>query len=128
MIRCVRIWTEGEDSHFEDGHIDLDGGERGDVLSRKIAAASISFRETKAGGNFAYHDAPTRQLVITLAGMLDFQTHLGGHFIIKPGDILLAEDTTGRGHSWKLVDDEPWRRAYVIIGDDVDVPFIKQAV
>lgn len=125
MIRCIRIWTEEDgDSHFEEGVIDLPKGERGDVLCDKIAATSVSFRETQPGGTFAWHDAPTRQLVITLAGKLDFQTHLGEHFIINPGDILLAEDTTGRGHSWKLVDDEPWRRAYVIIGD-AEVSFKK---
>ena len=31
-------------------------------------------------------------------------------FHLRPGDILLAEDTTGTGHSWKLVDENPWRR------------------
>jgi hypothetical protein len=27
--------------------------------------------------------------------------------------VILAEDTTGGGHRWRLVDDEPWRRVYV---------------
>ena len=26
------------------------------------------------------------------------------------GDILLAEDTAGSGHRWKLVGEEPWRK------------------
>jgi hypothetical protein len=38
---------------------------------------------------------------------------------------LLAEDTTGTGHSWRLVDDQPWRRAYVILVSSVAVPFRK---
>ena len=126
MIRCVRIWTGPDgDSHFEEGSIDLSSGERGDVLSGKVAAASISFRETKSGGTFAWHDAPTRQLVLTLAGTLEFQTKGDRRFTIRPGDVLLAEDTTGTGHSWRLVDEQPWRRAYVIIGADTQVPFVK---
>ena len=126
MIRCVRIWTGDDgDSRFEEGTIDLPDGDRGDVLSGAIAARSVSFRETAAGGNYAWHDAPTRQLVVTLGGTLDFQTRGGGHFTIRPGDILLAEDTTGSGHSWKLVDGQPWRRAYVIVGADTPVPFTK---
>jgi len=44
--------------------------------------------------------------------------------MLHPGDILLAEDTAGTGHSWKLVDENPWRRAYVILGRGVDVAFI----
>ena len=125
MIRCVRIWT-GRDgnSSFEEGVIDMPKGERGDVLSGTFPVTSISFRETRAGGTFEWHDAPTRQFVITLSGTLDFQTRSGTHFILRPGDILLAEDTTGSGHSWKLIDDQPWRRAYVILSPSAQVPFV----
>ena len=106
MIRCVRIWT-GDDgnSAFEEGLIDLPKGERGDILSSTIPVASISFRETKSGGTFAPHDAPTRQFVITLSGTLEFKTAKQETFTIRPGDVLLAEDTTGSGHSWRLVDE-----------------------
>lgn len=126
MIRCVRIWT-GDDGNslFEEGTIDFSNGERGDFLSDKAVASSISFRETKSGGTFAPHDAPTRQFVVTLAGTLEFKTTKQETFTIHPGDILLAEDTTGSGHSWRLVDDNPWRRAYVILPPDVAVPFRK---
>ncbi len=89
------------------------------------SATSISFRETQAGGTYAPHDAPTRQFVITLSGTLEFKTAPGATFVINPGDILLAEDTTGSGHSWRLTDDNPWRRAYVILADGADVPFKK---
>jgi quercetin dioxygenase-like cupin family protein len=128
MIRCVRIWT-GDDGNslFEEGMIDLPKGERGDVLSDRFAASSISYRETKSGGTFAPHDAPTRQFVITLSGTLEFKTASGATFIINPGDILLAEDTTGSGHSWRLVDEQPWRRAYVIIAADLVIPFVRRA-
>ena len=125
MIRCIRLWTgEDRNSHFQEGVIDLPKGERGDILSGTVGAVSISFRETGAGGAFEWHDAPARQFVITLSGTLDFKTRKGEHFILHPGDILLAEDTAGTGHSWKLVDENPWRRAYVILGPSVEVPFV----
>ena len=128
VIRCVRIWT-GQDgnSYFEEGAIELTGGARSDLLSGKTSAVSVSFQETASGGTFAWHDAPARQFVITLSGTLDFQTRHGEHFMIRPGDILLAEDTTGSGHSWRLVDDEPWRRVYVILAPGVDVPFVAKS-
>jgi hypothetical protein len=124
MIRSVRIWT-GDDgnSHFEEGAIDLEPGQRGDLLSGKTAVKTISFQETASGGAFAWHEAPTVQLVITLSGTLDFQTRNGEHFLIRPGDILYAEDTTGSGHSWRLTDDQPWRRAYVVLEPGASVPF-----
>jgi hypothetical protein len=125
MIRCIRLWTGDDDnSHFEEGAIDLSKGERGDILSDKIGVVSISFRETRTGGAFEWHDAPARQFVVTLSGTLDFQTRTGEHFRLHPGDILLAEDTAGTGHSWKLVDENPWRRAYVILAQGAEVPFV----
>ena len=129
MIRCVRIWTaEDGNSSFEEGQIDLSGGARGDILSAVVSSSSISFRETKAGGAFEWHDAPVRQFVLTLSGTLEFKTRRGDRFMIHPGDVLLAEDTAGSGHSWRLVDDEPWRRAYVILAPGIKVPFTAAAV
>jgi quercetin dioxygenase-like cupin family protein len=120
------LWTgSDQNSHFEDGYIDLEAGTRGDQLSDKLAVATISFQETASGGSFAWHNAPTRQLVITLSGTLDFQTRNGEHFVLRSGDILLAEDTAGSGHTWKLTDDQPWRRAYVILDPGASVPFLK---
>ena len=124
MIRCVRIWT-GPDHHslFEEGTIALPAQARGDALSVSAGAASISFRETGAGGAFTPHQAPTRQYVLTLTGTLDFRTATGATFRIHPGDVLLAEDTTGSGHSWRLEGDQPWRRAYVVLADDARPQF-----
>jgi hypothetical protein len=124
MIRCVRLWTGSDgDSHFEEGIIDLKPGERGDFLSGRTATTTVSFQESASGGAFAWHNAPTVQLVITLCGTLEFQTRDGEHFFIHPGDILYAEDTAGSGHCWKLTDDQPWRRAYVVLEAGVPVPF-----
>jgi quercetin dioxygenase-like cupin family protein len=93
------------------------------LLSGRMATATISFEETASGGSFAWHTAPIRQLVITLSGTLDFQTREGEHFLIRPGDILFAEDTAGSGHSWRLTDAHPWRRAYVVLQPGTPVPF-----
>jgi quercetin dioxygenase-like cupin family protein len=125
MIRCVRLWTgDDQNSYFEEGVIELSPGQRGDLLSDKLAVATISFQETASGGAFAWHTAPVRQLVVTLSGTLDFQTREGEHFLLHPGNILLAEDTVGSGHSWKLTDDSSWRRAYVILQLGAAVPFL----
>ena len=124
MIRCAHLWTGNDQaSRFEEGVIELEPGQRGDLLSGKLAASTISFQETASGGAFAWHTAPARQLVITLSGTLDFQTRDGEHFLLRPGDILFAEDTAGSGHSWKLTDESSWRRAYVILQPATTVPF-----
>src|SRR5262249_22617077 len=49
--------------------------------------------------------------VITLSGTLEFTTRDGETFIMRPGDVLVAIDHVGTGHKWRLIDDQPWRRA-----------------
>ncbi|OAF19380.1 cupin domain-containing protein [Bradyrhizobium neotropicale] len=128
MIRCVRLWTgEDNNSHFEEGIIELEPGARGDALSSRVDVATVSFQETASGGAFSWHTAPVRQFVITLSGTLDFQTRDGEHFLLHPGDVLLAEDTAGSGHSWTLTDDASWRRAYVVLTPGAQVPFRTKA-
>ncbi len=128
MLPCIRLWT-GEDSqsHFEPGHIALDSGPHGDLASGKLAVTAVSFQETARGGTLDWHTAPVRQLVITLRGTLDFQTRSHQHFTLKPGVILLAEDTAGGGHSWQLIDAEPWRRVYVVLAHGAEVPFTAES-
>lgn len=124
MIRCVRLWT-GKDgnSAFEEGEVEGKPGANGDMLSDKTPTVSVAFQETKSGGSLAWHTAPTRQFVITLAGTLDFETRDGQHFIIHPGDVLLAEDTAGSGHHWSLLGEDPWRRIYVVLSPNAEVAF-----
>ncbi|MDB5406051.1 MAG: hypothetical protein JWL84_963 [Rhodospirillales bacterium] len=106
MIRCVPLWTrEDGNSHFDEGVIDLEPGQRGDVLSGRMATTTISFEETAPGGAFAWHTAPVRQLVITLSGTLDFQTREGKHFLIRPGEI--------RRYGWQRTQLEADRRPAV---------------
>lgn len=127
LIPCIRLWT-GKDlnSHFEEGAIELKAGVRGDFLSGEIPAIKTSFQETAASGSFAWHTAPVRQFVITLSGRLDFQTKEGLHFELSKDKILLAEDTTGSGHAWKLIGNEPWRRIYVVLAPGAKVPFVQK--
>ena len=128
-MRCIRLWTDSEGiSCFEEGSIVLKNGSPVNLLSEKFPTKSISFAETQAGQLLDWHNAPTKQFVITLRGTLDFWNKLDEHFVITPGDILLAEDVTGSGHSWKLIGDDPWWRVYVILETDGDLSFIKNII
>ena len=123
MIRCVKLWT-GPDrkSHFEEGVIELEPGARGDALSGKFAINSASFHETDKDPKLGWHPDADRQLVITLGGTLEFETP-DGRFTLGEGDILFTEDTSGAGHNWKMLGDQPWRRLYAVLDPDARVPF-----
>ncbi len=113
-IPLIRIYTgdDGE-SHFERGAVDLSHVEGVSRRSSSQTVTTVSFEETPAGSSLDWHRAPVRQYVITLSGTLEFQTRLGETFTLAPGTVLLAEDTTGGGHKWRLTDNQPWRRIYV---------------
>jgi hypothetical protein len=125
MIRCVRLWTGGDEaSHVQVGRLDMAPGRNDDLVSTTFAATEVTVEETAAGGTLAWHTAPVRQLVVTLAGTLQFITRDGEQFLLAPGDVLLAEDTTGSGHQWRLEGTDPWRRMYVRLGENAVVPFV----
>lgn len=62
--------------------------------------------------------------MITLTGTLEFTTRDGETFVVRPGDVLLSEDAVGTGHKWRLIDDQPWRRAYVVLKPGVKDSFV----
>ena len=115
-IRLVRLSTgpDGQ-SHFTDGTVAWTTQDAVNAISAREAVAAISFEETAAGSALDWHNAPCRQYVITLSGTLVFETRSGATLTIRPGDVLLAEDVTGGGHRWRLVDGAPWRRVYVTL-------------
>jgi quercetin dioxygenase-like cupin family protein len=119
------MWTGSDgNSVFEEGFIDMAEGERGDFVGKPIKAAQLSFRETRSGGSFAWHQDPVPRYVLTLAGTLEFETKSGATFTIRPGDVLLAQDNSGSGHKWRLIGDEPWRRAYVVYEQGAELRFV----
>ncbi|KXJ32036.1 MULTISPECIES: cupin domain-containing protein [Pseudomonas] len=124
-IRCVRLWTGNDgNSLFEEGQLELGEGLHGKASGLPIAVNELSFQETTAGGAFEWHQDPQPQFVITLSGTLEFEVKSGKTFVLRPGDVLLAQDDTGSGHRWKLLGDEPWRRAYVIYEPNANLRFV----
>jgi quercetin dioxygenase-like cupin family protein len=115
MIRAYRLYPA------EDGNSRV---ERGSVAGNALVdAVSIEFKETAAHSTFDWHNDPVPRYVITLTGVLEFTTRDGDTFTIVPGDVLLAVDHTGTGHRWRLVDDAPWKRAYVVFRTGADTRF-----
>jgi quercetin dioxygenase-like cupin family protein len=113
-IRLVHLYTGADgESHFTEGTIGMAPVGPGSERSTAEPVQVASFEETAAGSILSWHNAPARQYVVTLSGTLEFETRGGARCTIRPGDVLLAEDTTGGGHRWRLVDDQPWRRVYV---------------
>lgn len=115
-MKVTRLYTgpDGE-SHFEDIDIPLRDMGGVDRRSELMAATGILFRETGAGYNLDYHRAPRRQFIIMLEGKVEIVVGDGTERQFGPGEILLAEDTTGRGHISRAVDNQPRTSIWVTL-------------
>ena len=119
-MRITRIYT-GDDgrSHFEDLDVPLDEGRVGSV-SALVPGAGTIFRVTQSGWSGDFHHAPRRQFVVTLSGAAEIRCGDGTARRFGPGDIMLADDTTGEGHITTEL--EPERRSlFLPLADDFDV-------
>lgn len=99
QYKVTRIYADANgDSHFEDRHIPLqDGGPIG-FLSAAQEVHSIIFRKVIAQYDYDFHNAPARQYIALMDGEIEIETSLGVVRRFQPGDVLLVEDTTGKGH------------------------------
>ena len=70
------------------------------------------------------HPAPRKQFVATLQGKLQFMVTNGDTFIIEPGILLIAEDTEGEGHTWKIIEGDIWQRIYIPLQEGANNHFI----
>ncbi len=116
-MQITRLYTgdDGE-SHFEDEEIPLkDIGEIGS-LSEWMPATGLVVRETGPDYDFSWHNAPRRQYVVMLSGgCVEIEVGDGSKRTLGPGDILLAEDTTGRGHISRAVDRQPRMSLFITL-------------
>jgi hypothetical protein len=115
-VQVTRIYS-GEDgeSHFAEVDIPLrDAGEIG-ALSEQFPVSGIIFRETGGDYDYSWHNAPCRQFVLMLEGSVEIEVSDGTRRIFHSGDILLAEDTTGRGHISKAVNGQPRKSVFVTL-------------
>ncbi|MBP0904296.1 hypothetical protein ACFSKN_18610 [Mariniflexile gromovii] len=101
-FKITKVYADNNgDSHFEDVTVPL--SDKGDIgfLSEAQKTKSIIFRKVKASYNFDFHPAPARQYIVLLDGEIEIETSLGIKRTFSQGDILLMEDTEGKGHRTK---------------------------
>ncbi|HET8752848.1 MAG TPA: hypothetical protein VFM59_00695 [Salinimicrobium sp.] len=102
MFKVTRIYNDSNgDSFFEDRNIPLqDAGDIG-LLSEKLPATGVVFREVVPSYDYDFHNAPEKQYIILMDGEIEIETSLGEKRIFRAGEILLMEDTEGKGHKTK---------------------------
>ena len=115
-MTIVRLYTGPDNqSHFEDVQIPLKSTGKIGFISELTKATGIVFRETGGDYNYEFHTAPRRQYVVNLEGEVEIEVGDGTKRVLRSGDILLAEDTTGQGHISRAVTGKPRKSLFVTL-------------
>jgi len=103
-LTYMRLYADEEgESHFEDVEITLQESDFVPpappvLLSSFNPANQYGFEIVPPSWHGDWHPAPGRVLAIYLSGHGEIEASDGEVRTIGPGTILLAEDTTGKGH------------------------------
>jgi hypothetical protein len=113
-IHNLFVDAQGE-THFRD--IEIEWVEQRDFskLSARLPATGLIFRETSGDYDLDWHPAPRRQYIINLQGAVQITASDGESRVIGPGEVLLVEDTGGKGHLSKAVAGKMRRSVFVPI-------------
>jgi quercetin dioxygenase-like cupin family protein len=99
-MKYTRIYADANgESHFVDVEVDMKTAPYNTgAISEMFAAKGVTFR-LSPDYFVDWHNAPRRQFVVNVSGMLEVVASDGEKRVLGPGTILLAEDVTGKGHT-----------------------------
>lgn len=116
MFQITRVYSDTNgDSHFEDIKIPLSESGKIGSLSDVLPAVGVIFREVEPTYDWNFHLAPQKQYIILLDGEIEIETSLGEKRTFGAGEVLLVEDTTGKGHKTRNLRHEKRKSIFVTL-------------
>jgi len=113
-MKIARIWAdEAGESHYEDREVEYTTSNPLGKMSDPIPVTSMILRENEPGYDYDWHTAPRRQYIVMLAGLVEIQVSDGETRTFGPGEIVLVEDTAGKGHKSRSPDGKPRKSIFL---------------
>ena len=114
----VRLYA-GEDGESHFGDVTVAATREDDVaVAAPIPLGAMIMRAVLAPGTDALpHNAPRRQFIVHLEGTVEVEASDGERRRFEPGDVVLVEDTSGRGHVTRWVGDGERRVLFLALPD-----------
>ena len=104
-MKIHRLYVDAKgESHFQDVEIEYIETTKAGRLSARLPATGIIFREVQPDYDLDWHPAPRRQYIINLDAGVQITASDGESRRIGAGEVLLVEDTWGKGHLSKAID------------------------
>ena len=104
-MRIHNLYVDGNgETHFLDIEVEWGEATPSGRLSRRFPATGIIFRQVPPTYDLDWHPAPRRQYIINLDAGVRITASDGESRVIGAGEVILVEDTTGKGHLSQAVD------------------------
>src|SRR5438128_12658242 len=103
-MKIHRLYTDEKgESHFAEAEVEYVETTQAGRLSKRLPATGIIFREVPPTYDLDWHPAPRRQYIINLDAGVEITASDGESRKIGAGEVILVEDTTGKGHLSKSI-------------------------
>ncbi len=118
-IDYLRIYADSKDvSHFEVKTLPLASTDYAPPApslntSQVMDADKCVFLELPVGWYGEWHPTPVRQWLMLLSGACEFEAGDGQRERRQAGDVVMLDDTSGKGHQTRVIGDIPVRIAAV---------------
>jgi hypothetical protein len=106
-------------SHFTDLEVEVTEDSSG-AWFHTLAVEEVLIRDLVSGFSNDFHVCPRRALILQLTGVGEIECGDGTVRVFGPGDLLIADDTTGEGHISREIEG-PRRQAMVYLDPDLDL-------
>ena len=118
-IKYLRIYADSDGcSHFETSNVELKQNDYAPPATPLFTSALNSaeaciFLELPVGWYGDWHPTPLRQWLILMTGKCEFETGDGERCRRKAGDVVMLDDTAGKGHRTRVIGDQPMQIAAI---------------
>jgi hypothetical protein len=122
-MKYVRVYADQNgDSHFEDVEVAMSLTDFAPPappldVSPLMPSTKVGFLSAPAGWYGPPHPAPRRQFLFVLTGELEGAVSDGEVRRFAPGSVVLVEDTSGKGHTTRVVGNDDVLLAIVQLAD-----------
>jgi hypothetical protein len=111
-VTVTRLYTGADGmSHFERVPVKFSSvpGSPSTIAQSDEISTTKTYIERVAPGFFEdWHNADVRRYVVTISGRAEIEVAGNQKFVAQPGELVLAEDLTGKGHRFRVVGDSDW--------------------
>jgi uncharacterized cupin superfamily protein len=115
-MKIIRLYADEKgESLFQDIEVEFEAPTPSGRVSARQPATGIIFREVPGEYNLDWHPAPRRQYIVNLDAGVQHTASDGEVRRVKAGDVVLVEDTWGKGHLSKAIDNKPRHCIFVPI-------------